>query len=83
MRNCEKCTAKDKCTECKSNYYLRNDLSGCVRDCSEDDSVAGKKYLNDVAATKTAFGITTGICLVNCSYASPAIADYIDATTVK
>ena len=34
MRNCKLCTDKKTCTECQTGYYLRNDLTGCVRDCS-------------------------------------------------
>ena len=34
MRNCKFCSDKKTCSECQTGYYLRNDLTGCVRDCS-------------------------------------------------
>ena len=82
MRNCAKCKSKEKCITCETGYYLRNDLTGCVRDCSQDDSVTGTKYINDVSKATVDAEITTAICMVNCSYADSAITDYIDATTV-
>ena len=88
MRNCAKCKSKEKCITCETGYYLRNDLTGCVRDCSQDDSVTGTKYINDVSKATVDTDITTAICMINCSYirttpTAITVNDFIDARTVE
>ena len=38
MSRCKTCTAYNVCTECETAGILRNDLAGCVAQCSEDTS---------------------------------------------
>lgn len=37
MTNCAECTAKKVCTKCLNPFYLLNNSTGCVEDCSGDE----------------------------------------------
>ena len=40
MGLCNTCSSYNVCTKCDTGKILRNDLTGCVSDCSEDTSSA-------------------------------------------
>ena len=36
MADCNKCTSKTQCSECKNSKYLKSDNTGCITDCTTD-----------------------------------------------